>query len=372
MGLRAIAVAAFAVLLVLPGAASASRLAIEGDTAVYRAGPGEANSGGMNDQEGDYLWVIDFGAEVTAGPGCFEAVHAPARPEYHCDLTGVTNVLLDAGDRNDTVGVHTQVPARVLGGPGRDTLTAYRNKRIEGGEDDDILHLFESGGNTALGGPGTDLATYNPYDYGFDYLTKNVTVTLDGVANDGAEGARDNIGTDVEDIGGSIGHDRLVGDAGPNRITGDRGRDVVEAGGGDDLLLAQDIRQGQDPGHGDTDAADPERDVLRCGPGDDDAYVDDIDSVSRDCELVRVYSGPPRKRFVSLLVLNGGPGPDRLVAAGSVPTRLRGYGGDDRLYAYNYERDSIRCGAGHDRVKADRFDGVATDCEVVLRRGRSG
>ena len=134
MGFRAMpALAALTALLALPGAAAASRIAVEGDTLAYRADPGEANVGGMNDKSGDYWWAIDFGARVTPGRGCHEAVHPPAREEYHCDRTGVERVLLDAGDRNDIMGVDsTSTPVRLLGGPGRDTLTAYGHTRLEG------------------------------------------------------------------------------------------------------------------------------------------------------------------------------------------------------------------------------------------------
>ena len=199
-----------------------------------------------------------------------------------------------------------------------------------------------------------------------------MTVTLDGIADDGPAGAGDNILPDVENVTGSIGHDRIEGDGDGNVINPDRGRDVVETGAGDDRVLAQDIRRGADPGHGDTDAASPERDVIRCGPGRDDVYADDIDSVSGDCEYVQHYSGPVRKRRVSLVVLNGGGGADRLVATGGAPALVRARGGDDRVYARNGERATISCGSGRDRVKADRGDSLGRDCEVVLRRGRSG
>jgi hypothetical protein len=44
--------------------------------------------------------------------------------------------------------------------------------------------------------------------------------------------------------------------------------------------------------------------------------------------------------------------------------------GNDRINAANGQRDRIRCGRGSDRVRADRQDRVAGDCEVVSRLRR--
>jgi arylsulfatase A-like enzyme len=56
-------------------------------------------------------------------------------------------------------------------------------------------------------------------------------------------------------------------------------------------------------------------------------------------------------------LLRGGPGRDRLL----------GGPGNDRILAREGVRDTIACGAGVDRVLADRLDGVAKDCEIVTR-----
>jgi len=41
--------------------------------------------------------------------------------------------------------------------------------------------------------------------------------------------------------------------------------------------------------------------------------------------------------------------------------------GDDRVLSLNGRRDVVRCGAGRDRVVADRFDAIAGSCERVVR-----
>ena len=84
-------------------------------------------------------------------------------------------------------------------------------------------------------------------------------------------------GDDV--LAGGDGNDRLVagtgadlarGNAGNDRLIGGPGRDRLEGGPGDDAISA----------------ADGQRDLVRCGPGEDRATVDRLDRVS-GCERVR-------------------------------------------------------------------------------------
>ncbi len=84
---------------------------------------------------------------------------------------------------------------------------------------------------------------------------------------------------------GKGGADKLVGGSGDDRLRGDGGRDKLIGGPGDDLLLAKD------------GAAD----VVDCGPGSEDvAVVDDMDTVSSNCEQATggepfpsTVAGPP-------------------------------------------------------------------------------
>ena len=66
-------------------------------------------------------------------------------------------------------------------------------------------------------------------------------------------------------------------------------------------------------------------------------------------------------------VLDGGSGNDTLVG-GSGADLLYGRAGDDVLSARDGVRDRLSCGAGRDRVVADRLDRVSRDCERVVRR----
>jgi Ca2+-binding RTX toxin-like protein len=66
-------------------------------------------------------------------------------------------------------------------------------------------------------------------------------------------------------------------------------------------------------------------------------------------------------------LLDGGSGNDTLVG-GSGRDVLLGRSGNDVLSVRDGRRDRVACGAGRDRVIADRLDVVARDCERVARR----
>ena len=72
----------------------------------------------------------------------------------------------------------------------------------------------------------------------FSYSTRtgNVSITLDGVANDGETGENDNFGTDIEIITGGLGNDTINGNSSANTITGGAGNDCLVGNGGDDYL----------------------------------------------------------------------------------------------------------------------------------------
>ena len=65
--------------------------------------------------------------------------------------------------------------------------------------------------------------------------------------------------------------------------------------------------------------------------------------------------------------LDGGRGNDTLTG-GAGRDALVGGAGNDTIHARDRTRDTIACGAGRDRVFADRVDSIAKDCERVSRR----
>jgi hypothetical protein len=105
-----------------------------------------------------------------------------------------------------------------------------------------------------------------------------VTVTLNGLPDDGEDGEDDNVGADVEVILGGTVSDTLTGDrnantlsagSGEDLVTGNAGPDILDGGDAPDLIWARD---------GDTDSVD-------CGGDGDLAIVDRGDTV-RGCKWI--------------------------------------------------------------------------------------
>lgn len=166
----------------------------------------------------------------------------------------------------------------ILGTEGDDVLTGTPGPdSIYGRGGNDFL-LGGAGEDELDGGPGADAISGGGDRDSVSYADAPVTVTLDGVADDGAAGEGDNIGADVEDVFGSDGRDKLVGSAAENTLDGNAGDDTINGGPGSDGLFGGD-------GDDRITSRDGSVDRVDCGPGTDSALVDARDSV-RDCEEV--------------------------------------------------------------------------------------
>lgn len=243
--------------------------------------------------EADDLRIDDLRVTATTSLRAGERCRTDAPGSVVC-ATGATSArgaeirsaIVELGDGDDRL-VMTRRGARVLGGPGDDV--------VEGGE-------FSSG--TWDGGAGSDRLVGGlrwTVDYGL--RSAPVTVTLDGVANDGESGEGDDAGAEAR---------RVVGGAGPDSLRGGvRGVDL-EGGGGDDVLAVVGTEVSADYGartHG----------LLVGGDGAD-----------------RLLGGPGAD------ALSGGAGDDALLGGGGADT-LHGGDGADRSDA----------GAGDDTLTLD-------------------
>lgn len=112
----------------------------------------------------------------------------------------------------------------------------------------------------------------------------------------------------------------------PLAVLGGTGADKLTAGGAADSLAG---------GDGD--------DVVNAGGGDDQVNGGDGDDE-----------------------IDGGPGADVVEAGLGVDTVAGGDGADD-LRVRDGVADTVRCGAGEDKVDADTLDDLALDCEDVRR-----
>ena len=280
-------------------------------------------------------------APLTAGSGCIQV----SATEVSCFRGSGPNIAtINLGDGDDRFGhrLRRSHALFVRGGDGNDTIDgadggdaidgeagndrlqgASGNDQLNGGAGDDVFltnHL-ETGNDVKNGGDGND-RIIGDRDPGSDVYTGGagvdildfratdaaVSVSLDGVANDGPAGQADNAGTDIENVKGGRGNDTLVGNAGRNLLEGFAGNDILRGGtpvrivtvplglvgddtldggigsdamageGGDDLLLAR-------------DAIDDQLNVaMTCGAGSDrldaDLTDDDTRALSPSCESI--------------------------------------------------------------------------------------
>jgi Ca2+-binding RTX toxin-like protein len=284
------------------------------------------------------IGVRSFAAPITAGAGCTQV----STTDVSCFASGPRIATVNLGDGNDRLGYFFQAVDGsfvrggegnddiqgtegadsidgeggddslqggsnddvINGGPGNDVLgnfTDAGNDVKNGGDGNDRLIGFRDPGNDVYrGGAGTDMLDFRGTDVG-------VSVSLDGVANDGPAGEADNAGTDIENLKGGNGDDTLIGDSDRNLIEGFAGNDTLRGGspplksgtisfladdtldggigsdvlrgeGGDDRLLARDAVDDQSAA------------AMSCGSGNDrldtDLADDNTRAIPADCESV--------------------------------------------------------------------------------------
>src|SRR3954447_20868982 len=203
------------------------------------------------------------------------------------------------GDQNDVI----------TPGPGAPPLT------IDAGAGNDVLlDPVRSPGTSFNGDVGTDRSDYTG-------RTEAVSVSMNGIADDGASGEGDNIagdeviaGSSDDTISDNTANNSLFGGDGNDFITADLGADVLDGGAGNDTLSG---------GAGD--------DTLRGGDGSDQL----VGGAGND-------------------LISGGPGPDA----------ISGGAGNDTISAADGVAETVDCGAGVDTVVADLGNNGVTDVRI--------
>lgn len=237
---------------------------------IYVADPGEANRLTLT-RDGNAVDVRDAGATIRAGENCVPAPGG-ARCTAIYDPAAIEVSTADLGDLADEADLRSFGRGSVRGGDGDDTIRG--DGFVTGGPGADTL---EGGPYSYVdGGPGADRITGSQSSLEYDGRTAGLSVTFDGIANDGEAGEGDDIrgsfmqvdggpGDDLLEASGNVplsyvngfaGNDRLVGSEGDDRLVGWTGDDMVEGRGGNDEM------------NGDAGS-----DVVRGGPGIDGVYV---------------------------------------------------------------------------------------------------
>ena len=278
--------------------------------------------------------VVSLVQIINGDPGRNELVVGGSN--VGCEAAGETTVLVNMGGGDDSVrpafgcggqanvtGDNRMSPLfRGGGGAGNDSLTGGRrddelagdagNDVIAGGTGDDVL-AGGSGNDTITGQGGSDnliAATgADVLDGGgqSDTLTyevpDSVTVTLDGVANDGRSGEGANV-RDVETVITRAGNDKITGSSADETLDGGAGNDTlkpgtgsdtVRGGAGDDLIDVREDNAGV-------------RDTVTCGSGQDEVIADLADSVAVRFLIVSPKDDTACERVERFAVDDGPPG----------------------------------------------------------------
>jgi hypothetical protein len=337
---------------VTAGPAAAASVSSDGSTVTYTAGPGELNrvlvTVGNYDTSCGGLSVpclnLSDSARITPGAGCVLMSSTVLGDSAACTLPQVVHgslgdgedawwdwngpSVVDAGPGNDNPIDGYGGNDELHGGPGNDVLIGGEgNDTVDGGLGDDDLEGIpggnSEGGETTgsdvlIGGGGVDAVTY-------EGRTEPLSLTPDGVANDGAAGENDNIASDITTIIGGVGNDTMTGNASRTIFSGGPGDDTMDGADGDDVLYG---------GSG--------NDHLSGGPGQDLLEGDDGDDV--------LDGGADLDQYFGDWTLGCSPG--------SCPS------GRDQILARDGIGEPIDCGAGIDSAQVDATDVITTS--VVL------
>jgi len=299
----------FAVLIALafamPASAQAADVSVSNGVLRYTAAPGKVSNVTFVEDGGTV--TIDRASTDTDPFGTVTGCTEVSETRVTC--TGVTSAVLDAGDGADRLQAGfvdaggqaggLRVPATLIGGEGNDAITGgLGDDALRGGAGDDELDGF-LGNDTLRGGDGNDRLLPNvgtdtvAGGDGFDVVEygrrSTPSFSLDGLANDGAAGENDLIGTDVEGVlaAASNADDTatIVGDGRANRlrvtvgkgnINGGEGADFLEGGPQDDIITSR----------------DGSSDFVVCNEGIDTVFADTLDLVSPSCEIVQTVASP--------------------------------------------------------------------------------
>jgi Ca2+-binding RTX toxin-like protein len=341
------------VLLLVPAAAQATSVRIDRGTLRYSVSSGAQSTMTLTQQPGT-IFVHDATAMFTASAPC----QSTGSNDAVCPDPTVRAISISGSGGNDRFDVATLgYPATMSGNGGNDVFIGGLGRdRLSGGDGDDTLD-GGPGPDRLAGGHGSDTITYAA-------RTAGVSVSLDGRANDGAQGEGDYAANDVEKVIGGSGNDVLAAKTGAKALTGGPGDDVLLGGTGKDDLQGGDGNDRVDGG--------PDSDSMDGGAG-----RDVLDYSSRSIgATVNLAAGTATTfgesdRAVGFEDVTGGRLGDHITGdAGE--NRLNGGGGNDTLDG-DLGPDVLIGGGGFDIASyASRTTPIAVSLEGTANDGAAG
>lgn len=120
----------------------------------------------------------------------------------------------------------------ISGGPAHASDCTLDADVLNGGDGNDtfVLGTLTNCGDSLDGGAGTDIANY-------EMRTVELTLDVDGTADDGEASELDNVKTTVEAVLGGTGADTMTGGTGNDELHGGAGADLISGGAGADSIF---------------------------------------------------------------------------------------------------------------------------------------
>lgn len=261
--------------------------------------------------------------------------------------------------------------------------TGADNDFIQGGAGDDELHagvgddVFQTadsadGADVYDGAAGIDSLSY-------DNRSAAVSITIDGMANDGAADEGDSVDNSVETLIGGSGSDTISAGPAANTLVGGPGDDTLFGGDGDDLFLETGSVQGKDLINGgagsdtiDYSQRDADLSITLCVAPDaacsgacdcasDDGAAGEADTL---VNIENAYGGTGNDKFTGSPAGNtffGNDGNDELHGEAGNDV-LYGDAGDDKLFGGPGE-DTLYSGEGSNSCDAGEGQGDICICD---------
>lgn len=159
-------------------------------------------------------------------------------PGENDDFGTATTIIAGGGD--DVINASASAAgAQIDAGPGTDTITGSpQGDGLTGGDGGDNI-AAGGGDDTLTPGPGADTYNGGPNTDTLNYQDNaaGVTMTLNGLADDGEPGSNEALGSDIENLSGGSGNDTIAGNVNANLILAGDGADTVRAGAGADTIF---------------------------------------------------------------------------------------------------------------------------------------
>lgn len=189
-----------------------------------------------------------------------DTLKGTSKSDVICGLGG--NDKIQGLGGNDTID----------GGSGDDSIVAGSgDDKLYGGTGNDTLK-GESGSDYFKGNEGIDTVSYSD-------KKKDLNISLNNKKDDGEKNEKDLISSDVENLTGGTGNDKIQGNDRKNTLIGLAGNDKIEGNKGNDEIVGKEGSDTLKGNQGD--------DHIDGGQGSNTCYLDQEDSESSSCQLLK-------------------------------------------------------------------------------------